>query len=43
MCLLSGLKCPSSLHSNPFATYVKERLSLRTKNTVTLWVIEFVS
>ena len=34
----------TSPRSNPFATYVKERLLPSTKNTVTeLWVIEFVS
>ena len=42
--IMSVLKCAFSPSSNPFATYVKERLSPSTKNTVTeLWVIEFVS
>ena len=39
---MSVLKCASS--SDMFATYVKERLSPSTNNTVTeLWVIEFFS
>ena len=37
---MSMLKCAPSLRLNRFATYVKERLSPSTKNTVTdLWVI----
>ena len=42
--IMSVLKCASSLRSNLFMTYVKERLLPSTENTVTeLWVIEFVS
>ena len=32
---MSVLKCASSLRLNPFATYVKERLSPSTEDTVT--------
>ena len=43
---MSVHKYASSPVANPFATYVKERLSPRTKDTVTeyvFWVVEFVS
>ena len=42
--IMSVLKCTFSPSSNSFRTYVKERLSPSTKNTVTeIWVIKFVS